>query len=108
MTKWHPLSICIQLLWELFSAAHSRRSERSISSDMEENSERQVSRWVEERLATLRPAGDWQTDTVAGFARLRQRRAREGGRGPGPAPAAPAFASTPLAKAGAAGAGPGP
>ena len=46
---------------------------------MEENSERQVSRWVEERLATLRPAGDWQPDTVAGFARLRQRRAREGG-----------------------------
>src|SRR5438552_7014768 len=81
MTKWHPLSICIQLLWELCAAAHSRRSERSISSDMEENSERQVSRWVEERLATLRPAGDWQPDTVAGFARLRQRRAREGGRG---------------------------
>jgi peroxiredoxin len=48
---------------------------------MEENSEKQVNRWVDERLATLRPAGDWQPDTVAGLARLRERRNGGNGRG---------------------------
>jgi cytochrome c biogenesis protein CcmG/thiol:disulfide interchange protein DsbE len=40
---------------------------------MEENSETHVSRWVEERLAALRPADAWQPDTIAGRARLRER-----------------------------------
>ena len=48
---------------------------------MEENSEMQLSRWVEERLDALRPAGDWQPDTVAGLARLRRRRSDGNGRG---------------------------
>jgi peroxiredoxin len=30
--------------------------------------------WVEERLAALRPAGDWQPDTSRGFARLQKQR----------------------------------
>src|SRR6266851_8667947 len=48
---------------------------------MEENSEKEVSRWVEERLATLRPAGDWEPDAITGLARLRERRGGESGRG---------------------------
>jgi cytochrome c biogenesis protein CcmG/thiol:disulfide interchange protein DsbE len=48
---------------------------------MEENSEMHMSRWVEERLAALRPAGDWQPDTDAGLARLRERRSGCNGRG---------------------------
>ncbi len=48
---------------------------------MENNDEAQVGRWVDERLATLRPAGDWQPDTAAGLARLRARRAGENARG---------------------------
>jgi peroxiredoxin len=50
---------------------------------MEENSERQMGRWVDERLDVLRPAGDWQPDIVAGLARLRERRVGESGRGRG-------------------------
>jgi peroxiredoxin len=48
---------------------------------MEENSEVHVSRWVEERLNALRPAVDWKPDTVAGLARLRERRSGANGRG---------------------------
>src|SRR5690242_21418728 len=47
---------------------------------MEKNDEAQGDRWVEERLATLRPAGDWQPDTLAGLARLRERRESPRGR----------------------------
>lgn len=48
---------------------------------MEQHNETQVSRWVDERLAALRPAGDWQPDTITGLARLRERRGGESGRG---------------------------
>jgi len=34
-----------------------------------------VNRWVDERLSSLDPAGDWQPDSSAAFARLRQREA---------------------------------
>src|SRR5882724_11166152 len=46
---------------------------------MEKHSEMHVSRWVEERLDALRPAGDWKPDTVAGLARLRERRGGSNG-----------------------------
>jgi len=48
---------------------------------MEKNNKAQVGQWVDERLATLRPAGDWQPDTHAGLARLRERRGGEAARG---------------------------
>ncbi|HXI38612.1 MAG TPA: TlpA disulfide reductase family protein [Bryobacteraceae bacterium] len=40
---------------------------------MGNNNAAQVGRWVDERLATLCPAGDWQPDPVTGLARLRER-----------------------------------
>jgi len=40
---------------------------------MEGNNEAQLGRWVDGRLAMLRPAGDWQPDAVTGLARLRER-----------------------------------
>lgn len=39
---------------------------------MEKNSEMHVNRWVEERLATLSPAGEWQPDATKGLALVRQ------------------------------------
>jgi len=50
---------------------------------MEKHSEIEVSRWVEERLAAIRPPADWQPDTIIGLARLRKRRGGESGRGRG-------------------------
>lgn len=40
------------------------------------NDETGVSKWVEDRLAGLDTAGDWQPDAVRGLARLRDRRRR--------------------------------
>ncbi|MBI1789220.1 MAG: TlpA family protein disulfide reductase [Acidobacteria bacterium] len=47
---------------------------------MEKNSEFDLSRWVDDRLATLRPDGDWQPDAVRGLDRLRELRAARSGR----------------------------
>jgi thiol-disulfide isomerase/thioredoxin len=41
---------------------------------MENNRELPVSRWVDERLATLSPESDWQPNTAKGFARFRELR----------------------------------
>src|SRR5580704_19696639 len=38
-----------------------------------EHDEMDVKRWVDERLSSLDPAGDWQPDSSAAFARLRRR-----------------------------------
>ena len=48
---------------------------------MEKNSEVQVDRWVDERLATLGPDNGWQPDAASGFDRLRQRRGPRNARG---------------------------
>jgi len=45
---------------------------------MEKNSEIDVSRWVDERLATLSPDNEWQPNTSRGLARLGEQ--RKGGR----------------------------
>jgi len=48
-----------------------------------ESSERNGDRWVDDRLATLEPAGDWRPDADRALAQLRVRgRARRIGRGP--------------------------
>jgi cytochrome c biogenesis protein CcmG/thiol:disulfide interchange protein DsbE len=48
---------------------------------MEKNSEMDVNRWVEERLATLSPDGEWQPNATRGLARLREQRGAGSGRG---------------------------
>ena len=40
---------------------------------MEKNSEQDVGRWVDERVAALRPDGAWQPNVPRGMARLRER-----------------------------------
>lgn len=40
---------------------------------MEKNNEQDVGRWVDERLAALRPDGAWQPNAPRGMARLRER-----------------------------------
>ena len=50
-------------------------------SEMENNDEWNRGRWVDDRLATLSPSGEWQPDMQRGLARLRARRERvTGGR----------------------------
>ncbi|MGI8742554.1 MAG: TlpA disulfide reductase family protein [Bryobacteraceae bacterium] len=48
---------------------------------MEQNSEVNVSRWVDERLAILRPSGEWPFDTTGALARFKDERARRNSHG---------------------------
>src|ERR1700674_222576 len=52
----------------------SRRSERSTSSDMENNNDADSNRWVAERLSSLTPESEFRPNTVWALARLRRLR----------------------------------
>ena len=47
---------------------------------MDSNRDQWVDQWVEDRLAALRPDGEWQPDSARGFARFREQRERSSSR----------------------------
>jgi thiol-disulfide isomerase/thioredoxin len=58
-------------------AVRNKRFERNTSKDMANNNESNLAPWVDEHLAKLDPAGDWQPNVTRARARLHQRHAKE-------------------------------
>src|SRR5258708_34634231 len=63
---------------ELCSGVRRRRSERSMSNDMEKNDETNTNRWMDDRLAKLGSGGEWQPKVTRAFARFKEQRDRRG------------------------------